>query len=128
MDYELWRMNAVLPSRGRNCRRCPPLLVYPEARFPLRFYRQADELAIFDFRRIPKYLSDGKWLRKTSSIGNFSFNNQQFYLGQDLKERYVQINFDPIIGFCVSCPPEKTTIKTIEVRGLTLSDITGLSV
>jgi len=52
IDYELWRMNAVLPSRGRNCRRHPPLMVYPEARIPLRFYRPADELAIFDLHRV----------------------------------------------------------------------------
>lgn len=128
MDYELWRMNAVLPSRGRNCRRRTPLIVYPEARTPLRFYRQPDELAIFDLQRIQKYLSNGKWLRKTSAIGNFSFNNQQFYLGATFKERYVQINYDPFIGFRVSCPPDETTITIIDVRGLTLSDITGLSV
>jgi hypothetical protein len=24
VDYERWRMNAILPSRGRNCRRRPP--------------------------------------------------------------------------------------------------------
>ncbi len=128
MDYELWRMNAILPSRGRNCHRRPPLMVYPEARTPLCFYRQPDELTTFDLRRILKYLANGKWLRKTSSAGSFSFNNQQFYLGPAYKDRYLQIVYEPLIGFEVSCPPDKTAITTIDVRGLTLSDITGLSV
>lgn len=128
MDYELWRMNAVLPSRGRNCRRRPPLMVYPDARIPIRFYRLSDELAIFDLHRVQDYLSRGMWFRKTSSNGVFYFNNQPFILGREHKNRCVLITYDPILGFEVSSQPDKTTIKTIEVRGLSISDITGLSV
>jgi len=128
VDYELWRMNAILPSRGRHCRRRPPLLVYPEATTPLRFYSQPDELAIFDLGRFQTYLAQGKWRRKTSCSGNFFFNNQQFYLGPAYKERYVLIKYDPLLGFEVSCPPDTTTITTVDVRGLLISDITGLSV
>jgi hypothetical protein len=129
IDYELWRMNAVLPSRGRNCRRHPPLMVYPEARIPLRgFYRPADELAIFDLHRVQDYLSSGKWFRKTNVNGVFSFNNQPFNLGRVHKESVALITYNPILGFEVACPPDSTTIKTIDVRGLSVSDITGLSV
>ena len=128
MDYELWRMNAILPSRGRNCRRHPPLMVYPEARTPLRFYRPSDELASFDLQRVHDYLSSGKWFRKTSVNGVFSFNSQTFNLGRDHKKSYAQITYHPLLGFEVSCPPDETIIRTIDVCGLSVSDITGVSV
>ena len=125
-DYELWRMNAILPSRGRNCRRRPPLMVYPEARIPLRWYRPQDELAIFDIQRVHHYLTNGKWLRHTSSKGQFSLNDQKFNVGVQYKRRWVQVTYDLELGFQVTCPPDKTVIKTIEVAGLTIADITGL--
>lgn len=128
IDYELWRMNAVLPSRGRNCRRQPPLMVYPEARIPLRFYQPADELAIFDLHRVQDYLSSGQWFRKTSVNGVFSLNNQTFNLGRAYKESIALITYNPILGFEVACPPDSTTIKSIDVRGLSVFDITALSV
>jgi hypothetical protein len=126
-DYELWRMNAILPSRGRNCRRRPPLMVYPEARIPLRWYHFEDEPAIFDIQRVHQYLTHGKWLRHTSSKGQFSLNNQKFNVGVKFKRRWVQINFDLELGFQVACPPDKTVIKTIEVVDLSTADITGLT-
>ena len=126
-DYELWRMNAILPSRGRNCRRRPPLMVYPEACIPLRWYRPEDELTIFDIQRVHQYLTHGKWLRHTSSKGQFSFNNQKFNLGVKYKLRWVQVAYDIELGFQVTCIPDKTIIKVIEVTGLTTADITGLT-
>jgi hypothetical protein len=39
----------------------------------------------------------------------------------------VQVTFDIELGFQVTCPPDKTVIKTIDVAGLTIADITGLT-
>jgi hypothetical protein len=127
VDYELWRMNVILPSRGRQCRRRPPLLVYPQARLPLRWYRPQDELALFDLQRVQDYLSYGKWLRHTNGKGQFSFNNQKFQTGTAYKRRWMQITYLSEATFQVTCPPDKAVIKTILVKGLTVSDITGLS-
>ncbi|MCI0527170.1 MAG: hypothetical protein L0Y56_06985, partial [Nitrospira sp.] len=127
VDYELWRMNAVLPSRGRHCQRRPPLLVYPEARLPLRGYRPQDELALFDLERVHHYLSHGKWLRHISHQGQFSFNDQKFYVGLLYKRCWVQIIYLDDTDFQVTCPPDDTTINIIQVQGLTVSDITGIS-
>jgi hypothetical protein len=126
VDYERWRMNAILPSRGRQCRRRPPLMVYPQACTPHRYYRFQDEPALFDQERIHHYLAQGKWLRHTSSKGQFSLNNQKFCVGTAYKRRWVLITFVPELGFQVSCPPEPRVLKTIEVAGLTVADITGL--
>ena len=126
VDYERWRMNAILPSRSRNCHRRPPLMVYPQARTPRRWYRPQDELALFDLQRIHHYLAQGKWLRHTSSKGQFSLNNQKFCVGTAYKRRWVLVTFVPELGFQVSCPPDPKVLKTIDVAGLTVSDITGL--
>jgi len=74
--YQLWRMNVVLPSRGRHCHRCPPLLVYPEARDNPRYYTRRDEPALFDMQRVYAYLAEGRWLRRTSGRGQFHFQNE----------------------------------------------------
>ena len=103
-------------------------MVHPEARFPLRFYRSSDELASFDLQRVQDYLSSGRWLRKTSINGVFSFNGQPFILGRAHKESYVLITYHSMLGFEVSCPPDETIIMTIDVGGLSVSDITGISV
>jgi hypothetical protein len=127
VDYELWRMNAILPSRARCCRRRPPLSVYPQARIPLRWYRLQDELALFDLERVQDYLSYGKWLRHTNGKGQFSLSNQKFQAGTAFKRRWMQITYLADDTFQVTCPPDKTVIKTIQLKGLTISDITGLS-
>jgi hypothetical protein len=127
VDYEWWRMNAVLPSRGRHCRRQPPLLVYPQARQPLRWYRCQDELALFELNRVQQYLATGQWLRHTTATGQFSFNDQRFRVGLAYKQRWVQLIYLPDLGFQVTCPPDEAVIKTIQVKGLTVSEITGLA-
>lgn len=75
-NYEMWRMNVVLPSRGRHCRRRPPLLVYLEATSPRRLYTRQDELSIFQMQRVYDHLVAGRWLRRTSSKGQFRFRSE----------------------------------------------------
>lgn len=127
VDYELWRMNAVLPSRGRHCRRQPPLLVYPQAQQPRRYYRPEDELVLFDLARIHRYLNHGKWLRYVSCQGQVSFNDQKFYVGLPYKLSWAQITYLDDNDFQVTCPPDDTVIKIIQVKGLTRFDMTGIS-
>jgi hypothetical protein len=127
VDYERWRMNAILPSRGRNCQRQPPLQVYPEARQALRPYRLADEQALFDLERVHRYLEQGKWLRHTSSKGQFAFNAQHFGLGVAHKQRWVAIRFAAVEGFWVETVPKGSFIQSIPVEGISAEAITGLS-
>jgi hypothetical protein len=94
VNYETWRMNAVLPSRGRQCQRQPPLLVYPQALNPRRFYRRQDELALFDLTRVEAYLAQGRWLRHTSARGQFHFQSDLLSLGTAYARQTVVITFD----------------------------------
>lgn len=71
--YHIWRMNAILPSRARNRQRRPPLLAYPETCQNCRYFSRDKELAIFDMERVYEFLTDGRWLRRVSTQGQFSF-------------------------------------------------------
>jgi hypothetical protein len=125
-NYECWRMNAILPSRGRGCRRKPPFLVYPQVRQPKRWYRQEDELSIFDLNRVKTYLSKGKWLRHASSKGQFSFHAQKYNLGFRFHSQWVLIVYALADGFRVSCLPDPEVISLISVSGITTEAITGI--
>jgi hypothetical protein len=124
--YETWRMNVVLPSRGRRCRRKPPLLVYPHVAHPRRCYRPADELNLFDLERVTAYLSNGKWLRHTSSKGQFSFHTQKYNLGVRFRSRWVQITYSPLEGFHLTVPPATSVLLTFKADDLTAQAVTGL--
>lgn len=124
--YECWRMNVVLPSRGRHCRRKPPLLVYPQAAQPKRWYRIADELDLFELERVQTYLTQGKWLRHTSSKGQFSFHVQKYNLGVCFQSHWVQVTYSLTQGFQVTSPPAADILLTFTIDDLTVETITGL--
>ena len=126
VDYERWRMNAVLPSRGRHCGRRPPLLVYPQARQPRRPYRQAEELTMFQMARVEAYLAQGRWLRRTNGQGQFWLNGQCFNLRTTYKLRWAEITYAPGVGFLAACPPQAEVRLLFQVDGLTPEAITGL--
>ena len=127
VDYACWRMNAILPSRGRHCQRQPPLTVYPEARIPHRIYREPDELALFALECVEDYLAQGEWLRLSSRQGQFSLNNQHFGLGLRYRNRWVRITYQPHLGFQATCPPEVLPVLTFQLNGLSVADLTGLA-
>jgi hypothetical protein len=94
VNYEVWRMNAVLPCRGRRCRRRPPLLVYPQARTPRRYYSQREELQIFQLKRVEAYLSKGRWLRRTSVQGQFRFHSDALNARKTYARQIVVLTFN----------------------------------
>lgn len=124
--YETWRMNAVLPSRGRHCHRQPPVLVYPQAAQPRRWYRIANELDLFDLERVKTYLANGKWLRHTSSKGQFSFHVQKYNLGVHVPSQWVQVTYSPTGEFQVTSPPAADVLLSFVADDLTVERITGL--
>jgi len=125
-SYEAWRMNAVLPSRGRHCRRKPPLLVYPHAAHPRRWYRIAEELDLFELARVQAYLAQGTWLRHTSSKGQFSFHIQKYNLGVRFRSQWVKVTYSPTRLFQVTSPPAAEVLLTFVADDLTVEAITGL--
>ena len=119
VNYEVWLMNAVLPSRGRNCRRRPPLLVYPEARTPRRYYSLGEELDIFQLERVETYLATGRWLRRISSERQFRFQSELITL------RKIQLP-QQIIVVAFSAQTRHFEVRLVSpMRCCSLSDRTG---
>jgi hypothetical protein len=54
-------------------------------------------------------------------------SSQKFNVGLAHKRCWVQLTYLEDATFQVSCPPNDTVLKTIHVKGLTVSDITGIS-
>ena len=96
VNYQIWRMNAILPSRARNCQRRPPLLAYPEIRHNCRYFSPDEEWAIFDMERVYEFLAEGRWLRRVSAQGQFSFQRDLLYVGKKYARNLVVIIFDPL--------------------------------
>jgi hypothetical protein len=127
VNYAVWRMNAVLPSRGRNCRRHPPLLVYPEARLPRRHYSLQDELHIFQLRRVEEYLTQGQWLRRTSSKGQFRFHSEALNARKPYSRQIMVVTFDLDSGrFQVRPADSDDVILTFRPDWLSVAAITEL--
>jgi len=126
VNYAVWRMNAILPSRGRNCRRRPPLLVYPQARQARRHYSLQDELSIFQLERVEDYLDKGRWLRRTSDKGQFSFHTV-LNATTAHKRQIVVITFESVLHQFQVRPVESDKI-TLSFRPdwLSVTAITGL--
>ena len=127
VNYEVWRMNAVLPSRGRNCRRRPPLLVYPEARTPRRDYSPQEEGHLFQLERVEAYLSEGRWLRRTSTQGQFSFHSDLLNARKPYARQIVVVVFNTeILQFQVSPAESNEVILSFRPDWLSATAITGL--
>jgi hypothetical protein len=127
VNYEVWRMNAVLPSRGRNCRRRPPLLVYPEARTPRRYYSPQEELDIFQLERVEAYLAKGRWLRRTSSQGQFRFHSDVLNAKKPYARQIMVISFDlKTRQFQVRPAESDDVILVFRPEWLSVAAITGL--
>jgi len=127
VNYEVWRMNAVLPCRGRNCRRRPPLMVYPEARTPRRYYSPQEELCIFQLERVISYLSQGRWLRRTSVQGQFSFHSATLNAKKLYRRQIVVITFDAETRqFQVQPAESDDVILRFKSAWLSVKAITGL--
>lgn len=128
VNYALWQMNVVLPSRGRQCRRRPPLLVYPQARTPRRPYSSIDELVSFELARVEDYLAAGRWLRRTSSKGQFHFQSELLSVKRAYARQVVAIIYNPCDHrFEVSPAQSNEVLLTFQPNWLSIQAITGLS-
>lgn len=125
--YQIWRMNATLPSRARNCQRRPPLLAYPKIRHNSRYFSRDEELAIFDMERVYEFLADGRWLRRVTTQGQFSFQSDLLYVGRQYARSLVVITFDPLNRQFVAKPGQlNQDLIRFSADWLSREAITGL--
>lgn len=94
VQSELARLTERIPSRANACHGQIPIQAHPEALTPKRPYRRDWEDHLFDMQRIYRYLSGGKWLRHTSSKGQFHFADRVYSVGTAYRSQYVILTFD----------------------------------
>jgi hypothetical protein len=127
VNYEVWRMNAILPSRRRRCQRRPPLQVYPEACTPRRGFTRCQELVTFQMEQVEAYLVSGRWLRRTSAKGQFSFHSDRLNLGTTYARQAIVVTFDNYTHqFEVRPAQSEEVLLSFRPAWLSATSITGL--
>lgn len=90
-NERLTKLNYKLPNRMMNYK--APLEQYPKASHSGRFYNIAQEESMIDFKRIYRYLTNGKWYRIVSKDKTISLGGQVYYLKQAKPRTQIQITF-----------------------------------
>jgi len=116
-------LNQRFPCRSLGGR--PPLLVYPEAQHSGRPYRLEWEEALLDLQRVYDFLAQGRWFRRTGSLGQLSLGAQRYGVGQDFREQTMEITFDPQTHEFVCLPADACQEIRLPIRGLATSDLVG---
>jgi hypothetical protein len=116
-------LNHQFPCRSLGSR--PPLLVYPEAQHSGRPYRLEWEEALLDLQLVYDYLAQGRWFRRTGSLGQLSLGAQRYGVGQDFREQTMEITFDPQTREFVCLPADACQEIRLPIRGLATSDLMG---
>jgi hypothetical protein len=127
LQKRLWErlefLNHRFPCRSLGGR--PPLLVYPEARHSGRLYRLEWEEALLDLQHVYDYLAQGRWFRRTGSLGQISLGAQRYGVGKDFREQTMEITFDPQSCELICLPANACQEIRLPIRGLTTSDLIG---
>lgn len=124
-------LNFELPSRAEGCRGQPPVLAHPELIVhPRRHFEPADELTVFDLKRVDAYLAAITWKRKVEATGQVTLggSHDRYSIGRCHARKTVLIKFDPTdrqFVFYAEAQPE-LEIARRPARRLNVSDLTGL--
>lgn len=127
----LEELNADLPSRAQGCDGQPPLVAHPELREPRRPYQLDHELALFDLRRVDRYLTTQTWQRKTDANGVVPLGGRtsRYSVGRAYAHQLLNIHFDPtdrhFVFSDLSDPP--ITLRRRPARHLDAAYLTGLA-
>lgn len=119
--------NYVLPSEAGDCHRRPPMQVHPEVLHPLRPYRPAAELALFDLARVDHFLAQFGWSYKVSRVGQVRIAQHTYSVGKAHAGQRIDVRFDPHDRHFVFREGQSgKTIKRCPAKGLDAITITGL--
>jgi transposase len=86
-------LNEVLPCATLDDQ--PPLVAYPEARYPRRAYRPEWERELCEMAHVHRYLAQGRWFRTVTQNGRLSLGGRAYPLGQAYAGQQLEITFDP---------------------------------
>ena len=81
---------------------------------------------MFDIQRVYDFLAQGRWTRHTSQQGQISLGGYPYYIGTAYRHQMVQVTFDPNEMQFVVRILDRTEIKRLNPKGLSVRDITGI--
>jgi transposase len=116
-------LNQRYPSRSLGGQ--APLQAHPEAHHSGRPYRPEWEEALLDMQRVYAYLAQGRWFRRTSSLGQFSLGAHRYGVGKRLGDQTLEITFDPQTCELKCLSEDGCQEIRLPARGLTKSELMG---
>jgi transposase len=116
-------LNEVLPCATLDNR--PPLVAYPEARYPRRVYRPEWEADLFDIARIHQYLAQGRWFRRVTHNGRLSLGGHSYPLGRAHAGKQLEITFDTADQELLFHAADDSLLTRHAVQGISPSDLMG---
>jgi len=116
-------LNLRFPSRSLDEQ--PPLVACPEAQHSGRPYRLEWEEDMLDMQRVYEYLAQGRWFRRTSSLGQFSLGTHRYSVGKSLSNQTLEITFDPQTRELVCLSEDGNQEIRLAVQGLTKAALMG---
>lgn len=116
-------LNQRFPSRSLGGR--PPLQAHPEAHHSGRPYRPEWEEALLNMQPVSAYLAQGRWFRRTGSLGQVSLGAYRYGVGKHLRDQTLEITFDPqACEFKCLSEDGRQEIR-LPARGLAKADLMG---
>lgn len=107
-DQALEDRRVYLPSRHRGCQGQPPAVAFPQLMRPRRAYHPHQERALFDLRRVDRYLAQWEWRRQVDATGKISLADRNHHVGKQYRGQVVKVHFDPRTREFVCCAvPDK---------------------
>ena len=123
LDQDLDFVNYHLPSRSLGNR--PPLVAYPEATQPRRWYRPEGEEHLLDMERVYEYLAQGRWFRLVGDNGWISLGDYRYKVGRSWAKQQVEIIFDRTKRQFVVKAEDGTEVQHLTPKGLTPKELMG---
>ena len=116
-------LNSHLPCASLHGK--PPLIAYPQARYPKRAYHPQREEQLLDLRRLYSYLAKGRWFRKVSKDGTFSLGSEIYYLHKSWAHQQIEITFDEQTIQFICKSEDATKFKSVSPKGCSKQDLMG---
>ena len=116
-------LNTRYPSRSLAGR--PPLVAHPEARQSPRPYRLEWEADLLDMQRVYAYLAQGRWFRRSGSLGVLSLGGYRYGIGKAFANQTFEITFNAQTMEWACLPQDGPPALRIPTQGLTKSALMG---
>jgi hypothetical protein len=116
-------LNTRYPSRSLAGQ--PPLIAHPEARHSGRLYRLEWEEDLLDMQRVHDYLAQGRWFRRSGSLGQLSMGSYRYGVGKAFANQTFEVTFNSQTLEWICLPADGRKTIRIPTRGPTKSALMG---